>query len=266
MNRTRKYKILQIFTLILACAAVSPKWHANAQTKSSLTVVAAADLEPVMREIATQFELESGARVELVFGSSGNLATQIINGAPFDVFLSADRSHAEDVVRAAKAAKDSEKIYAIGRLVAWVPANSKLNFESRGLAALLDAPKISIANPQHAPYGRAAVAALQHFGLYDKLRDRIVLGENVSQAAQFASTGNAQAALIAMSLAHSPNLRNGRYWVVPLDSYPPLEQVMVIVGSSSHRALAQRFADYIASPSARAVFSRYGFVLPEKHP
>lgn len=260
-----KYKILQIFTLIVALLSVPFCASAAGQNPDAITVAAAADLQPVLRSIGDEFTRQTGARVAFVFGSSGNLEAQIANGAPFDVFLSADREHAERVVAAGKALRADEKVYAIGKLVAWTPASSQLDFAGRGLKVLLDSGvhAVAIANPEHAPYGRAAVAALQQEGIYDALKSKLVLGENVAQAAQFASTGNAQAALIAMALAKSPKLQQaGKYWEVPAADYPPLEQVMVPLAGSRHAKVARQFADFMGGPQARQVLQRFGFAFP----
>lgn len=270
MRTTRKYKILQIFTLILGALmgggiTTVAAGNADAQNAPAITVAAAADLQPVLHSIGEEFTRLSGARVDFVFGSSGNLQSQIENGAPFDVFLSADREHAERVIAAGKADRQQEKTYAVGKLVVWTPAGSKLDFSQAGLKALLESQveAVSIANPEHAPYGRAAVAALRHEGIYDQLKPRLVLGENVAQAAQFASTGNAQAAMIAMALAKSPQLaRAGRTWEVPASDYPPIEQVMVPLSGSRNPALAQKFAEFMLSAPAQQVLRQFGFAPP----
>ena len=242
--------------------------HGNAQSTPSLTVAAAADLQPVLGAIGDEFRQQTGARVSFVFGSSGNLEAQIENGAPFDVFLSADREHADHVVSAGKGNRGEEKVYAIGKLVVWTPTGSRLNLAKAGLKALLDpeVKAVAIANPEHAPYGRAAVAALQHEGVYDQLKARLVLGENVAQAAQFATTGNAQAAMIAMALAKSPKLAQaGNIWEVPADDHPAIEQVMVPLRGSAHRELASKFVEFMRSPAAQRVLRQFGFALPENH-
>ena len=159
--------------------------------------------------------------------------------------------------------------YAQGQLVVWVSADSPLDIQHRGMDVLLDpsVQRLAIANPQHAPYGRAAVAALRHAQVYDKLLSKIVLGENVSQAAQFVESGNAQAGLIALSHALAPGMKGkGRYWVVPPDYYPELNQAVVVLSRSSHKNEAVKFLDYLRTPQARSVLQRDGFSLPEgKH-
>jgi molybdate transport system substrate-binding protein len=155
--------------------------------------------------------------------------------------------------------------YAVGKLVLWVPADSPLDVEHKGMEILLDpsVKKIAIANPQHAPYGRAAVAALKHAGLYDRVSDRIVMGENISQAAQFAESGNAQAGFVALAHAKAPSMQGkGKYWEVPQDYYPPLAQGAVVISRSPHKKEAQQFLDYIKTKDAADTLRKYGFSLP----
>src|SRR5215471_792335 len=208
--------------IILMLAAVSSQCAAAQQ----ITVAAAADLNYALKELAQRFEQKTGNQVTLSFGASGNLYSQISNGAPFDLFFSADEDYPKKLVAAGIADGSSLKTYAIGHLALWVPNGplepSKLQME------VLNEPsvkRIAIANPQHAPYGRAAMAAFEHYGLKDKVASKLVFGENVSQAAQFVQSGNAQAGLIAMSLVMSPAMRSaGKYWEVPSDAYPELKQ------------------------------------------
>jgi molybdate transport system substrate-binding protein len=233
---------------------------------AQLTVAAAADLNAALTEIAVNYE-KSGGVVRLSFGSSGNLFNQIQNGAPFDVFFSADLDYPKKLIEAGLAEKSSLHRYAVGQLVLWVPASSSLDLQHRGMNILLDpsVKKISIANPEHAPYGRAAVAALRHFGLHEKVSDRFVFGENVSQAAQFVESGNAQAGFVALSHAMAPGMRDkGRYWIIPSDTYPVLQQAVVILSHSSKKAEAAAFLKYLQKPEATAVLRHYGFSVPEE--
>jgi molybdate transport system substrate-binding protein len=249
----------------VTCLVLALSMRASAPPPPRLTVAAAADLSVPLRQIARAFEQQSGATVGISLGGSGNLATQIENGAPYDVFLSADLDYPRKLI-AAHAADPDLRAYALGRLVLWLPARSKLDPERHGLRVLLDraVEKIAIANPQHAPYGRAAVAALRHFQLYDKLAAHLVLGENVSQAAQFVESGNAQAGLLALSHALSPGLaEQGRYWLVPTDAYPALTQGAVIVSRSPQKQLAAGFLDFLQSPASQEVMRRFGFSQPE---
>lgn len=233
------------------------------------TVAAAADLSNALGEVAANYEKQSGTTVRLVYGSSGALFTQIQNGAPFDVFLSADEGYPTQLVEANLAEKASYSRYAQGGLVVWVPPNSQLNVEQHGIDVLLDpsVKKIAIANPQHAPYGKAAVAALQHFDLYERVQKKLVFGENVSQAAQFVDSGNAQVGLVARSHAFAPGRKeNGTFWTVPLDAYPALVQAAVVLTHSAHKKEAGEFLEYLKSADAKAVLVKYGFGVPARKP
>jgi len=229
-------------------------------------VAAASDLSFALADVADRFTRETGQHVELVFGSSGTLTRQIQDGAPFDLFLSADESFVEHLASAGLT-RDGGTLYAVGRIVLFAPAGSPLR-PDEGLASvrrLLTAGKVTrfaIANPQHAPYGRAAEAALRKAGLWADLQPRLVLGDNVSQAAQFATTGNAVGGIIAYSLALAPALANrGTYALIPDTDHPPLRQRMVVLKRAGPGV--GRFYDYLQGASARATLRRFGFVLPQ---
>ncbi len=241
----------------LSVARAAPADH-------EITVAAAADLSVALQEIATNFEKRTGIAVKLSFGASGALTQQIQNGAPFDLFFSADMDYPRQLIAAGDADGATLYRYAQGKLVLWVPKDSPLAVEEKGVNALLhpSVKKIAIANPQHAPYGRAAVAALKHFGLYEKISDRLVLGENVAQAAQFVESGNAQAGFVALAHAVAPAMQEkGKYCVVPADAYPPLDQGVVLISRSQHTQEAAAFLEYIKRADAMAVLKRYGFAL-----
>jgi len=230
-----------------------------------ITVAAAADMSAALPQLAAAYTKQTGLTVKLVFGSSGNLASQIRNGAPYDVFLSADEDYPRQLIADGLAVQNTLYRYAVGRLVLWVPTDSSLDLSKQGMAALLDpsVKKIAIANPAHAPYGRAAEAALRHFEIYDRVSSRLVLGENVSQAAQFVESGNAQAGLIALSHALAPSLKDkGRYWTVPLDAYPTLNQAAVVPSKSKQQDAARKFLEFLRGPEATALLASYGFTLP----
>ena len=230
-----------------------------------ITVAAAADMSAVLPQLVADYTKMTGQTVKLSFGASGNLTNQIRNGAPFDVFFSADEEYPQQLIAEGLALKETLYRYAVGRLVLWVPADSPLDLSKLGMKALLDPSvnKISMANPAHAPYGRAAEAALRHFAIYDQVSSRLVLGENVSQAAQFVESGNAQAGLIALSHALAPAMKDkGRYWTVPLDAYPTLNQAAVVLSRSAHQDAARRFLEFLRSPEAKSLLTSYGFSLP----
>jgi molybdate transport system substrate-binding protein len=234
-----------------------------------VTVAAAADLNYALREIAGRFQQQTGHTVRLSFGSSGNLYAQVRQGAPYDLFFSADQDYPRRLAKEGYADPASLRVYGVGRLVLWVPAASGLEPEAQQMALLGEARvrRIALANPRHAPYGRAAVEALKHYGLYERVQHRLVLGENISQAAQFVESGNADAGLIALSLALFPTmLERGRYWLVPQEAHVPLVQAAVIPRSAPDPELARQFLDFVFLPESAAILRRYGFALPEEAP
>jgi molybdate transport system substrate-binding protein len=236
--------------------------YAQVKNASEVTVAAAADLSSALKELGERYEHETGIKVKLSFAASGALTQQIQNGAPFDLFFSADMDYPRQLIASGAADGSSLYQYAVGRLVLWVPADSPLELQHLGMNALLDSSikKIAIANPQHAPYGRAAIAALKYTGLYDRVADRLVLGESVAQAAQFVESGNAQAGLVALAHAVAPGMRSrGKYWQVPAEDYPSLAQGAVVLSRSTRKKEATEFLQYIKSKEAAQVLEQYGF-------
>ena len=236
----------------------------SALNAQEITVAAAADLQSVMQEITARFQKETGKTVKVINGSSGNFFQQIQNGGPFDIFFSANLDYPKKLETAGLIELGSFYQYATGKIVLWVLNDSKLHVNS-GLKALLDpsVKKIAIANPQHAPYGQAAVAALKAENLYDKVSERLILGENISQTASFVVSGAADAGIVALSLAISPNMKGkGRYFEIPTNEYPPIEQACVILKSSQQKAAAKAFLDYIKTPAITDLFRSYGFAIP----
>jgi len=261
----RQFLSLSLIAILALCSGVSIPVAVAAD--SEINVAAAADLSSALQEVAANYEKTSGVAVKLSFGASGALTQQIQNGAPFDVFFSADMDYPRQLIAAGLADNGSLYRYAVGRVVLWVPVDSPLDVEHKGMDVLLDplVKKISIANPQHAPYGRAAEAALKHYSLFEKVGDRLVLGENVAQAAQFVESGNAQAGFVALAHAMAPAMQGkGKYWIVPADAYPPLDQGVVLISRSPHRSEAAAFLDYVKSREVAAELRRYGFSLPEQ--
>jgi len=251
------------FLALLLLAAAS---FASAQ---EITVAAAADMSAALPDVVAAYTKKAGQTVKLSFGASGNLTNQIRNGAPFDIFFSADESYPQQLIDEGLASGSTLYRYAVGRLVLWVPNDSPLDLEKLGIKALLEpsVKKISIANPMTAPYGRAAAGALRHFGIYDQVSDRLVIGENISQAAQFVESGNAQAGLIALSHALAPAMKSkGRYWTVPLDAYPTLNQAVVVLSKSKQQGASRAFLEFLRGPEAASLLANYGFTLPESQP
>lgn len=242
---------------------------ARAQQPQPPNIAAASDLKFALEEVAAAFKRDTGQTVTLTFGSSGNFFRQIQQGAPFQMFLSAD----EDFVRQLSdggATVDDGALYAIGRIVLFAPKGSPLKVDAALTdlrAALADGriTRFAIANPEHAPYGRAAEEALRSQGLWEKVQPKLVLGENVSQAAQFATSGSTQGGIFAYSLALSPAVGDlGTYVLVPAEWHQPLRQRMVLLKGAGQTARA--FYAYVQQPAARSIFSKYGFVLPAATP
>ena len=231
----------------------------------TVTVAAAADLSYAMNEIAANFRKASGCEVRVSTGSSGNFLTQIENGAPFDLFFSADIEYPKKLEAEGLAEPGTTYMYAVGRIVLWVRNDSSLDI-SKGLAVLHSASiqKLAIANPQHAPYGRAAEEALRKAGVYDAIKDRLVLGENIAQAAQFVQSGNADVGILALSVAISPGFRSqGRYWTIPEALHAPIRQGVVVLRASKNIQGAQALLAYMKTPATTALLDQYGFAAPD---
>jgi len=249
-------KLLALFPAFLAFVLAAPL-----QAQTVLRVAAAADLQPVLPPILEQFRQSTGLRVEATYQASATLTTQIMNGAPFDLFLSADLIFPRRLIDSgfAEAAGNAPIPYARGTLVLWTRGDSHLPPPSLDLLRNPALKRLAIANSDRAPYGRAAVAALKSLNLYDDLKPRIVTAENISQAAQFADSGNADAGLISLTSALTPHMASaGRYYTIPRNLYPPIEQGAVIVKASRQRPAAQRLLDYLLSPPVQAQLAKSG--------
>jgi len=255
--------------ILRPCVLVLIALVARSAQAGEITVAAASDLTFALTEIAQRFEKTTGNKVRLSFGSSGNFFAQIQNGARFDIFFSADVEYPRKLVAGGLAIGSTLQLYGVGRIVLWAPAGSPLDVGKMGMKALLDpsVEKIAIANPAHAPYGRAAKAALENLKLYDQVHSKLVLGENISQTAQFVESGNAQIGILALSLARAPTLKDkGRYWEIPIDSYPRIEQAAVIPTAARDQQVARAFLEYLRTPEAQAILRDYGFQAPPEKP
>lgn len=228
-------------------------------------IAAAADLKFALEEVASRFKAETQQEIRLNFGSSGNFARQLQQGAPFEMFMSADEGFVFQLADAGKTI-DRGALYAEGRIVLFVPKGSSLKADSQFSdlrAAIADGRtrKFAIANPEHAPYGRAAEQSLRGQGLWDAILPKLVLGENVSQAAQFATSGSSQGGIIAYSLALAPEVAAlGSYALIPAEWHAPLRQRMVLMQRAS--AATTDFYRYVQTPAARIIFRKFGFILP----
>jgi molybdate transport system substrate-binding protein len=264
------HRVRSVVALLVTSIALAP-WAAIASEPEAASspaplVAAASDLQFALDEILASFQRDTGRTARVTYGSSGNFARQIAQGAPFELFLSADEAFVADLADRGLT-RDRGELYAIGRIVIFAPHGSPLRPDARleGLAARIasgSAGRLAIANPEHAPYGRAAEQALRSLGLWGAVRPHLLYGENVAQAAQFASSGNADGGIIAHSLALAPMLRSrGTFALLPESLHAPLRQRMVLLERASPGA--ERLYEYLRSPAGRAILERHGFVLPE---
>lgn len=255
--------LLQLGVMVLAGCGTAA---GTDQERTTVRVAAAADLKFALEDLIAELAAsEPDLELAVTYGSSGTFVQQISNGAPFDLYLSADLAYPAQLVEAGLADPDDLFAYAVGRLVLWAPTGSPVD-PADGVAALAEPEvrRVAIANPEHAPYGRAAVAALESAGVYDEIQDKLVLGENIAQAAEFAQSGNAQAGIVALSLALSPPMQDaGGYLEIPLDSFPRIDQGGVVLASARDAEAARRVADFLISDQGRAVLERYGFFPPD---
>ena len=258
-------KPVSLISRRILLAAMTFGFTAPAMAQNVPNIAAAADLRVALTDVAAAFKRDTGQEVKLTFGSSGTFFQQIQQGAPFQLFLSADERYAIDLAKAGKAA-NAGKLYAIGRLAVVAPKGSTLTLDSNldGLRSALARGQITrfaIANPDHAPYGERAREALQHARLWQPLTGKIIMGENVSQALQFATAGGAQGGIVSYALVLDPAFAaRASYKLLPAAWHKPLRQRMVLMKGAG--ATAQRFYTYVQQPAARRILVRYGFALP----
>jgi len=266
-NKAHSHFILSILCALCLSVAIPPISFAQ---QPQLNVAAAADLKFAMTDLAAAYEKQSRVHLNLTFGSSGNFFAQIQNGAPFDIFFSADSDYPRKLNEAGLVLPNTADTYAIGKLVLWSPASERVDPSKSGWQSLLDpsVKKIAIANPDHAPYGRAALEALRNSGLYEKIKDKLVFGDNIAQTAQFVQSGNAQIGILAESLILAPSFGPGHSWKIPQQQYAPLIQSVVALKSSAHKDAALAFLIWIKTPPAQATFEKYGFTksADDAHP
>ncbi|KHE91093.1 MAG: molybdate ABC transporter substrate-binding protein [Candidatus Scalindua rubra] len=257
MKKIIGYGLLIVFTLIFG-------FSISVQAGDNILIAAASNLRFAMHEICQDFQEEnSSIHTKVAYGSSGNFFAQIKQGAPFDIFFSADTKYPELLEKDGLTAKETQKVYAVGKIVLWVPKGSKVDFD-KGLQAVISSrvTKLTIANPRHAPYGRAAAESLRYYGLWEKVKGKLIYGENISQTAQFVHTGAADAGIIALSLAISPRMLNdGKYWEIPDGSYSDIEQVYVVLKKGEGKKSIRKFLDFIHGERGGKILSRYGFVI-----
>jgi molybdate transport system substrate-binding protein len=253
----------RILTVLILACSLARGVHGQ---EREVRVAAAADLKFAMSELAGQFEKQTGTKADVTYGSSGNFFAQLQNGAPFDLFFSADIDFPKKVEAAGLAEPGSLYEYAVGRIVIWTSADTKVDVAKQRWKTLLDPrmQRIAIANPEHAPYGKAAVAALQKAGIYEQVKARLVFGEDISQAAQFVQSGNAQAGIIALSLAISPAMRDGKRWEIPGDMHPAIEQGAIVMKNAKNKNAARAFLEFVKSDAGRGLLEKYGFASPRE--
>jgi molybdate transport system substrate-binding protein len=252
-------KVLDRFIILAAAALLMSA--ALPTAGEEITVAAAADLNHPFNELGKLFTQKTGQRVRLSFGSSGLLAKQIEQGAPFDVFAAADLGFVEQVEKKGLIIPGTKQLYAQGHLVLW--QRKDVGTQVNSLADLLkpEVKRIAIANPEHAPYGRAAQQALESQRLWDQLKSKIVYGENISQTLQFASSGNVDAAIVALSISRNTQ---GRYVLIDEKLHKPIQQWLAILRRTKHEHAARQFVAFITGPDGRRVLERYGFTWPGK--
>jgi molybdate transport system substrate-binding protein len=256
-------KVLAVVLAALLCAAVTARLPpAPAQEASQpLTIAAAADLQSAFMEIGQQFEQKTGRKVTFSFGATGSLVTQIENGAPFDLIAAANEQYVIRLEEKGLLVPGSRQAYAIGRIV--VASNKKAGIAARDVKELLDPRirKVAIANPEHAPYGAAAREALMKAGVWERLQPKLVLGENIRQTLQFIQTGNAEAGIVALSVARVPEVS---YRLIDARLHAPLKQALAIIQGTPHEAAARAFIRFLQGPAGRSIMQRDGFQLPGK--
>lgn len=233
--------------------------RAPADPQPEIIVAAASDLGPAFEELGNQFEQVTGTKVTFTFGSTGTLTRQIENGAPIDVFAAANIEFVEQLERQSLILPETKALYARGRITIWTRADSSLKVERIEDLARSDVARIAIANPEHAPYGRAAREALQSSGMWKAIEPKLVYGENIRQTMQYADTGNADAAITALSLSVGST---GRWTLIPEERHHPLDQALAVIRGTRREVEARRFAEFVNSPQGRTTMRKYGFVLP----
>jgi len=260
----RNVKACAMLTLCTASGALLCSFVPLRAQAQQVRVAAAADLKFAMEELGKAFENKTGTKIEVSYGSSGNFFSQLQNGAPFDLFFSADVAYPKKLEAQGFVEPGTLREYALGRIAIWMPNDSSVDLAKEGWNALLDlrVHKIALANPELAPYGRAAASALQKAGIYRQVKAKLVYGENISQAAQFVQSGNAQAGIIALSLAFSPGMKDGKMWEIPSEMHPRIAQGAALLKNAKNRSAALAFLNFVKSASGVKILEQHGFSAP----
>src|SRR5829696_4045070 len=248
--------LLSALLLTLICAATACKDKSSVSHPHELTVAAAADLTPAFEELGREFESSHKTKVVFVFGSTGMLTRQIENGAPMDLFAAANVSYIDQLEQKGLIIPNTKAIYARGRIAWWTPNESTLRLQNITDLARPEVTRIAIANPDHAPYGLAAKQALQSAGIWDQVQPKLVYGDNIRQALQYAQTGNVEVAIVALSVSIPSN---GRWTLIPEELHQPIDQGLAVVKSTNKEQAARAFANFISSPQGKAIMKKYGF-------
>ena len=251
--------LLATLLLTLACSATACKDGPTSSNSPEITVAAASDLTPAFEEIGRDFEANHKTKVVFVFGSTGMLTRQIENGAPMDLFAAANVSFIEQLEQKGLIVPGTKTVYARGRITLWTPVDSNLRLQSIADLARPEVTRVAIANPDHAPYGLAAKQALETAGIWDRVRPKLVFGDNIRQALQYAQTGNVEVAIMALSLSMQSK---GRWTLIPEEMHKPLDQGLTIMKSTKNENDARAFAAFVNGPQARAIMKKYGFSFP----
>lgn len=258
-SQTKVYATSWLVALLSFAAMFGCSRAVPAGPRAEIIVAAAADLAPAFEELGHQFEQETGTKVTFSFGSTGTLAKQIENGAPVDLFAAANVEFVEQLERQGLIVSETKALYARGRITIWMRADSILKIERIEDLAQPDVARVAIANPEHAPYGRAAREALESAGIWKAVEPKLVFGENVRQTMQYAETGNADAAITALSLSVRSN---GRWTLIPEELHKPLDQALAVIKGARLELEARRFAEFINGTQGRPTMRKYGFILP----
>jgi len=261
MNRheTKVYATSRLIAFVSLAAVFGCSRGVPADPKAEIIVAAAADLAPAFEELGQQFEQETRTKVTFSFGSTGMLAKQIENGAPIDLFAAANVEFVDQLERQGLILSETKALYARGRITIWTRADSAVKIERIEDLARTEVARVAIANPEHAPYGKAAREALESSGIWKAVEPKLVYGENVRQTMQYAETGNADAAITALSLSVRSN---GRWALIPEELHKPLDQALAVIKGARLEREARRFAEFINSEQGRSTMRKYGFILP----
>ena len=252
--------LLAAFFLTLVCVTACKDRSPTSNRSNELTVAAASDLTPAFEELGRAFEASHQTKIVFSFGSTGLLTRQIENGAPMDLFAAANVSYIDVLEQKGLIIPDTKAIYARGRITLWTPAMSNIRLIGIEDLARPEIQRIAIANPDHAPYGLAAKQALESAGIWDRVRPKLVFGDNIRQTLQYAETGNVDVAIVALSVSVQSN---GRWTLIPEELHEPIDQALAVIKTTENEQAARAFATFIASQQGRAIMQKYGFTLPQ---